>query len=710
MNMHTVHKFLFLAAVLLLAGGLAESTDKSGSASRTWPLVNVPNLSSSFGEHRNGHLHAGIDIRTGGQDGVACPAVGDGYIYRIRASAYGYGKALYLRLKNGETAVYAHLSEFSPPIEDWVYQEQVRQGNYQVNLFPDSGQFPVREGDIIAYSGSTGAGAPHLHFEIRDKLEKPMNPLKTGWSLPDDIHPVIDQVVWIPLGENGRINGGAFPHEVTADKLGEGRFICRDTVSLAGQVGIAARIYDRHNGRSGRLAPYRVQLFIDGERRAQLDMDSFSFKQGVQVDLIYEMERVLSRREYFFTLFERQGETVWDRWFVNAGVIDPSLDRSTASTIHANQRGEETAAGPAGPTFHTAEIHAVDCFGNSSVLSVIFSSGEAESEQRTSAVGDSTNNPLQGLPAIYLFDDLISVRTDLLDDEGLSRLSAAYGDLHEDGWRDIRHGHKMQFTATSAAFDTCLIVLPPSPAAGTHPLYLIPVQGDTIEQLHITELDAVVGVPGRALYGHGFISLAQWDAGNKQGNTQKELRLQSKIIQIGPLSLAMRSFLELSFLAGEPWSEKEGIYQLNEKKGKWALRPTLTTDTTISAHIRRPGIYAVLSDRTPPRIGTPQLTKHRMYADGRTFPEIVISLVDEGAGLDDGNTEILLDGERQIARWDGFSKKVFVLLRKQNIIGTHGLTVIALDRAGNESQLQSSLTITRDYFSDTDKRNIENVE
>jgi hypothetical protein len=666
-------------------------------------------LSSSFGEYRNGHLHAGIDIRTGGQDGVACRAVGEGYLSRVRASPFGYGKALYLRLKNGETAVYAHLSEFSPAIEDWVYREQLRLGKYGIDLYPDSGLFPVQEGEIIAYSGSTGAGAPHLHFEIRDAKERPMNPLRSGWNLPDDIHPVIDRIVWIPRGENGRINGRAFPLESKADPLGEGRYICRDTVSLSGPVGIAARIFDRHNGASGRLAPYRVQLFVDGELRAQLGMDQFSFKQSVQVDLIYEMERVYARREYFFTLFEREGETVWNRWFVGAGMIDPTPP-SAGLAPHAGRQEGAAANDPSDSNFHSAEIRAMDCLGNTSIMSITFTgSGMNATEQPTHATGHAQNTTEES-PRFFLFDDLLSMQTDGMGDEGLTALSAACGATPEnDRVTDIR-SRLPQFTAACAEFDTSLVVLPPSPAVGARPLYLIPVRGEPIEQLSITELDAVIGVPSRALYGHGFISLTPSDLSYKEGKTQKELQLRSKVIQIGPMSLPIRSFLELSFLSSEPWSEKEAVYQRNTRKGTWTFKPTLTSEEAASAHIQRPGIYAVLSDRTPPRIGSPQLRKHHMYGDGRIFPEIVISLVDVGAGLDAGNTKILLDGEEQIARWDSFSKKIFVLLRDQNIIGTRGLTVIALDRAGNESQLQTNLTITRDYFSESNKRNGENVE
>ncbi|MFH1755586.1 MAG: M23 family metallopeptidase [Candidatus Latescibacterota bacterium] len=703
----SIYTILLCSMLWIAGGGLAATGATARDGSRIWPLTNTPSLSSSFGEYRNGHLHAGIDLRTGGRDGVSCRAVGDGYVSRVRTSPFGYGKALYLRLHNGETAVYAHLSEFSSFLEDYVYEEQLRLGRYQVDLFPDSQHFPVREGDIIAYSGSTGSGAPHLHFEIRDSVEKPMNPLRSGWNLPDAIPPVFDRIVWIPLGKQSRIDGSASPRETTAEKQAGGRFICRDTVSLSGPVGIAARVYDRHDGSSGRLAPYRVELVVDGMLVTKIEMDRFSFKQSTEVDLIYEMERAYADSRHFLTLFERQGETVWNRWFLHGGAINPALPDAARPSVGPKGRTPGSAAARFADSLHTAELRAWDCFGNSSVLSVTFSRAGTEAMKPPPMPAAGAKGAAAEFPGLYLFDDLLSIRTDVLGNEGMSQLYAACDSMQwaEDG--EATWTGAWQFTASSTDFDTVLVVLPPAPSFSDSPLYLIPVQGKPIEQLYIPGLKLSIGVPGRALYGPGFIYLTEW---RKKRPALGELTIRSKIIRIGPPSLATRSFLELSFPSTVAWSEKEAVYELNEKKGTWSYIPTLSTDESVSAHIHRPGIFAVLTDPTPPKIGTPVLRRHRMYADGRTFPEIVITLADKGAGIDAESTEIFLDGAKQIARWDGFSKKIFVLLREQNIIGTHKLSITALDHAGNESRLQTNLTITKDYFSDSEQRNTENAE
>ena len=118
-------RVLTVAAGLLLGAPFA-SLATEAPADHLWPVRIDAAVSSNFCEYREGHLHAGLDIRTLGKEGVACLASADGYVSRIRASSRGYGKALYVQIDGGETLVYAHLSEFSPALEGALLNEQRR--------------------------------------------------------------------------------------------------------------------------------------------------------------------------------------------------------------------------------------------------------------------------------------------------------------------------------------------------------------------------------------------------------------------------------------------------------------------------------------------------------------------------------------------------------------------------------------------------------
>ena len=86
----------------------------------------------------------------------------------------------------GLTAVYGHLSVFTENLETELHKRQERLNSYHTNSYFDSTSFPFKKGDIIGYTGNTGASfGPHLHFEIREKNGKTLNPLKQKYSFPD---------------------------------------------------------------------------------------------------------------------------------------------------------------------------------------------------------------------------------------------------------------------------------------------------------------------------------------------------------------------------------------------------------------------------------------------------------------------------------------------------------------------------------------------
>ncbi|MCS6819138.1 MAG: M23 family metallopeptidase, partial [Chitinophagales bacterium] len=140
--------------------------------------VDIPiQLAGTYGEPRKLHFHTGIDIRTNQMEGLNIYAVEQGYVSRINVSGSGYGKALYITHPRGYTSVYAHLLCFSEKIERRLRQEQYAKESFSVDFSLKPHELPVAKGELVALSGNTGgSGGPHLHFEIRDSLERPINP------------------------------------------------------------------------------------------------------------------------------------------------------------------------------------------------------------------------------------------------------------------------------------------------------------------------------------------------------------------------------------------------------------------------------------------------------------------------------------------------------------------------------------------------------
>jgi hypothetical protein len=311
-----------------------------------WPLSAPPALTSTFAEHRSGHLHAGLDLKTWGQEGYQVYAVGDGYVWRIRTSPWGYGKAVYIRLRDGRTAVYGHLASFAPFIERALEAEQERTGRYSVDLYPAPEEIPVRGGQVVAHSGRTGCAHPHLHFELRDENNSPLNPLCHGFAVSDGRAPRMTSVSIRALDWSSAIDGEEqrqlYPLQWNASR---GRFGLSRTPHIEGRAGLALAVYDLADGAENRLNVYALEMYLDGLPVFTATYDIFSFDNWYKVTLETDFELYRRGRGIFHNLYVAPGNDLpfYHPARIGAGIIDAS----------AHQAG-----------FHDVRIRAADQDGN----------------------------------------------------------------------------------------------------------------------------------------------------------------------------------------------------------------------------------------------------------------------------------------------------------------------------------------------------------
>ena len=240
------------------------------------PLV----LSGTFGELRTNHFHAGIDIKTNAESGLKVYSINDGYVYRIKISPWGYGKAIYIKHPDGYTSVYAHLSRYNLSIEKYVKKHQYEKESYSLDLFPLKNEILINKGDLIAFSGNTGSSsAPHLHFEIRKSRNQfPQNVLNFGFDIYDDIAPTIKEIKISPHGKNSQINFSDKPKIYTAKKINK-NYLIKDTIPVYGKVSTGIYTYDLLNGAKNKNGVYSVELKIDNKTIYFHEMNEFSFNE-----------------------------------------------------------------------------------------------------------------------------------------------------------------------------------------------------------------------------------------------------------------------------------------------------------------------------------------------------------------------------------------------------------------------------------------------
>ncbi len=209
------------------------------------PLASM-RLTGGFGELRSNHFHAGLDLSTGGRVGAAVRAPLACTVERVRASGVGYGRSLYVRAADGRLFVFGHLDAFAPALAAYVDSTQRASTQYEQDLWPPAGRFRFASGDTLAWSGESGAGAPHLHVEVRHG-DFALSPLRAGLSVPrDDGAPVIESVVLEPISLGALVERRASPFtwrpgmRDTIVVRGAARAIVRARSGLAGAGDVPA--------------------------------------------------------------------------------------------------------------------------------------------------------------------------------------------------------------------------------------------------------------------------------------------------------------------------------------------------------------------------------------------------------------------------------------------------------------------------------------
>ncbi len=294
------------------------------------PLV----ITGSFGEIRDNHLHSGIDISTGDDEGLPVYAAADGYVSRVKVAPDGYGKAIYITHPNGYVTVYGHLQKFTSPLSDQIRKMQYERQSFELDEKFADGQFLIRQRDIIAYSGSTGGtDGPHLHFEIRDeKTEEPINPFLFGVPYKDNIRPEIKYVRIIPQREGGILNttDSAETYDLVPNESKGFRLNVLENPVVYGKISFAIGASDRADSSDSELNIYSAELYVDGKQAFTFTYDRFSFDNTRDVNAHIDYLSKERDNQTFQRLMRMPGDrlSIYGRDTLVTGMMNFEEDKS----------------------------------------------------------------------------------------------------------------------------------------------------------------------------------------------------------------------------------------------------------------------------------------------------------------------------------------------------------------------------------------------
>jgi hypothetical protein len=326
--------FLFAGigiVILSLLGGVPKLSDETNSETAVisspaafspaittnlddylWPINSDQRITSTFAEFRSTHFHGGVDIGTHDKIGVEVYAARNGYVARVSVSPYGYGRFLVLRHPDGYYTTYAHLHSFNPMLERLVHEEQLRKGKFSIELKFAPGEIAVRKGELVAYSGESGEGSAHLHFEVRDEKFNPVNPfLCPDIKESDDTQPpIFRQLAVVPLDANSLVDYEFAPQLFRPQYIKRGVYKISEVIRCTGMTGFEIDAQDKSPTSRYMRGVYQVQFQVDGQTLFQSARNKFPADETREIGLEYDWSLWREHRGEFEKLYLDQGNTL----------------------------------------------------------------------------------------------------------------------------------------------------------------------------------------------------------------------------------------------------------------------------------------------------------------------------------------------------------------------------------------------------------------
>jgi len=642
-----------------------------------WPTNASRQLSSNFGEFRENRFHMGIDIKTHGKEEFEVYAIEDGFISRMVTNYNGYGKALYLTTKSGLTAVYGHLGLFTERLELELFKQQERVNAYHTNTYFDSTEFPFIKGDIIGYTGNTGASfGPHLHFEIRSPKGKTLNPLKQKIAFSDSVHPKIRGITIFPLKPNTMINGLPLPMELPVKQVNVGHYLIEGPIYCKnGIIGIAISVEDKIQFIWNKYQFYKTELFINDSLFFEFYYDSLSFEQTGYMN------------------------SIENRFFGKSnGLTYHNLFLSNDSHFFSNSKNKTGKISLSSGVFNI-HINVTDASGNTSTLKGDIIWGKSER-----GIMQTSRIWLHREPSVYIHSDLnllysqkgFFIEYKNMKNENLIK-EASLLQNGENFKFDLIQSSPQTYYSSLIPFENFMNMKKVS-IQTEKKTYHFPIKSKVTYPKSQSVLQSddsffTIKITDSTLYDTAML----WMEKSENIFNDDYILPNSSSYIIEPWNLTFKNPAIIQFRLNHYQNQLIGlgIYKYNFKKDDWEFRgDRLTGSSIMTAEISNLGVFTMLQDTVPPEIINIYPAQGRSYDFGEII-SIECVLNDDLSGIEPTEEALgmILNGENLYCAYQPIKKKLSYNIQSPLTSGTYTVDISAKDYVGNKMEFTLHFTV-----------------
>ncbi len=629
------HIFLFLCMMIGFFGeampAFGQQEFDPGEAHYLWPTEASSYLTSTFAETRSAHFHAALDIKTWGQRGYEVYATRDGVVDRVAIGPKGYGKVVYLKHNDGSYSVYAHLLSFNSELQQLAdsirFSENYR---FEFERFWGWKNIEVKQGDVIGYSGASGIGPPHLHFELRTPTHKPFNPLLTNLSVKDNVAPRISGIAIEPLSPESSIEG---ENKIfTKRAWGQKEHYNLGTVEINGPIGLGINAFDKSNRVHNSYAVYELSMSVNGRELFTSKVDSFSY---------HETDQMFIDRVY--PILQKSGKG-YQRLYIADGNSLPFYTTDESKGILDLE-----------PGIHDVRIRATDFFGNSTTASLTLN--VSEKDIPLADLSKDLSSSKKSIPPSHQWNWFRDWLT--LDQSQWQRVTIG----STDAGKFIPHDNGLAINLKE--LNNLFLNTP-----DLGPLMMRRVMPNSTTYVSSEDLQNFTIFPPQAFY--DTVSVGMSVRNHKPDSISVDL-----------LPEAYPTQKDFQFYAGRSPdltdTDRLSFYYLDRDDHEWDLAPTVFKEDYIVVEAESLGSFVMLRDTTAPKLYDPRVVKR---PDGQWL--VMIKVLDNLSGIDHNATQISVNGVRGIAEYEPEDNR-FVYYHPEFVPSpTLNIEVTAFDKIGNK--------------------------